>query len=156
MHVEQDLKICQARKSLKSNTNQTVVLRYSIFLLSSIIQHITQHYHFAENIYFSIKIQLKRTIVCFLAYLNLHLNITKNSSGRNTFCLNVTPFPLSSFLNVHIWTCKKVCNNFCFCRPLSQNFLKSGTIHFSIMKQVTFFFFFKIMPIHMYKCSTLV
>ena len=132
------------------------MLRYSIFLLSSIIQHSTQHYHFAENIYFSIKIQLKKTIVCFLAYLNLHLNIAKNSSGRNTFCLNVTPFPLSSFLNVHIWTCKKVCNNFCFCRPLSQNFLKSGTIHFSIMKQVTFFFVFKIMPIHMYKCSTLV
>ena len=117
------------------------MLRYSIFLLSSIIQHSTQHYHFAENIYFSIKIQLKRTIVCFLAYLNLHLNIVKNCSGRNTFCLNVTPFPLSSFLNVHIWTCKKVCNNFCFCRPLSQNFLESGTSHFSIMKQVTFFLF---------------
>ena len=76
---------------------------------------------------------------------------SKNNSGRNTFCLNVTPFPLSSFLNVHIWTCKKVCNNFCFCRPLSQNFLKLGTIHFSIIKLVTFLLSFS--QLYPYTCT---
>ena len=51
-----------------------------MFLLNIIYHnHSTQHYHFAENINCSIKIQLKKTNVSFLVYLNLHLNMAKTA-----------------------------------------------------------------------------